>query len=179
MLKEEFETKIKQQLQKEMKVRSIFAVPRIEKIVVNMGVGSNRENKKYIEEAIEDLAVITGQHPIKRKAKTSISNFKLRKGQIVGVSVTLRGQRMWDFYEKLVVIVFPRVRDFRGVDRKSFDGSGNFSIGFKENMVFPEIDANKVTYIKPIQVTIKTSSQDDEAGYKLLKAIGMPFKEGK
>lgn len=176
-LKEEYENKIKQELQKTMNKSTVVAVPKIEKIVINMGVGRMRENKAYIEECVKDLVVIAGQSPSKRKAKMSISNFKLRKGQLNGLTVTLRGKRMWDFYEKLVTIVLPRVKDFRGLSVKSFDKTGNYSIGFREHVVFPEIDPNKVTHIKPLQVTITTSAKDDKEGLILLTALKMPFKK--
>jgi len=177
MLKEEFEKTIKKSLQKELEVSSSQAVPQFEKIVVNMGIGKMRENKKFVEEAIKDLTQITGQSVSKRKAKVSISNFKLRKGQLAGLSVTLRGNKMWDFYEKLVTIVLPRVKDFRGVTRKSFDDGGNYNLGLEEHVVFSEIDPNSITFNKPLQVTINTTSKNSEVGYKLLKALKMPFND--
>ncbi len=178
-LKEEYQKTISEQLMKELNLSSKLAVPKLKKIVINMGVGRNRDNKQFIEEAINDVTMISGQKPSLRKAKVSISNFKLRQGQLAGISVTLRGDRMWDFYEKLVKIVFPRMKDFRGISPKSFDGNGNYNIGFTEHIIFPEIDANKVSYIKPLQVTISTSAKNDEEGYKLLKALYMPFKDVK
>lgn len=176
-LKEEYEKSIKKELEKTMALDNLNAVPEIEKIVINMGVGSNRENKAYIEEAIKDLADLSGQQPVKRPAKLSISNFKLRKGQLTGLTVTLRGKRMWDFYEKLVKIVLPRVKDFRGLNPKAFDGTGNYSIGLSEHIVFPEIDANRIQHIKPLQITVNTSAKDDKSGYELLKALKMPFNK--
>lgn len=175
--KKDYFDNIRPNLKKELKLDSIESVPRMEKIVINMGVGKMRDNKAYIEECISDLKNITSQKPITRKAKVSISNFKLRKGQMVGISVTLRGEKMWDFYEKLVKIVFPRVKDFRGVSKKNFDGTGNYNIGLREHLVFPEVDANKITYTKPLQITIKTTSKDDSLAYSLLKALGMPYKD--
>lgn len=176
-LKTEFDQKIKEDIKNQHKLTTIDAVPTMEKIVINMGVGKMRDNKAFMEESMSDLTAIASQMPVKRKAKVSISNFKLRKGQIVGVSVTLRGAKMWDFYEKLVKIVLPRVKDFRGVTKKYFDNDGNYSLGLKEHLIFPEIDANKITYTKSLQVTIKTSKKDKELAYSLLKATGMPFRD--
>lgn len=168
---------VRKKLKKEFNTKIELEVPIIRKIVINMGIGKMRENKNYIEESVEDLRKITGQTPSKRKARLSISNFKLRKGQLTGLMVTLRGQKMWDFYERLTIIAFPRVRDFRGITKKAFDGAGNYNVGLKEHIVFPEIDANKTGYTKPLQITINTSADDDIVGYKLLKALGMPFKD--
>ncbi len=176
-LKQEFNEKIKKTLQKDLKQESALAVPMLEKVVINMGVGKNKDNKQYIAEAMQDVSTIAGQKSIDRKSRKSISNFKLRRGQIVGVTVTLRGDKMWDFYEKLVKIVLPRVKDFRGVSRKSFDGYGNYNLGMKDLMVFPEIDANKVVFNKPLQITIKTTAGDNERGYALLKVLGLPFND--
>jgi large subunit ribosomal protein L5 len=178
-LREQFETKFKQELQKELGVTSSAAVPAIKKITVNMGIGKNRDNKAFVQEAINDMTVISGQKPSGRNATTSISNFKLRKGQMVGLTVTLRGKKMWDFYEKLVKIVLPRVKDFRGVSSRSFDGTGNYNLGLREHIVFPEIDPNKIGFAKSLQVTVSTSATKDSDGHKLLKALGMPFREGK
>ena len=136
-----------------------------------------RDNKAFMEECMNDIMSITGQMPIKRKAKVSISNFKLRQGQIVGISVTLRGAKMWDFYEKLVKIALPRVKDFRGVTKKYFDQNGNYSLGLREHLIFSEIDANKITYTKSLQVTIKTTRNNKDLSYSLLKATGMPFRD--
>jgi len=178
-IKEDFNAKLKTELTKDLGLSSISAVPVIKAITLNMGIGSNRENKAFVKEAIEELSAITGQKPVLRKAKSSISNFKFRKGQLAGLSVTLRGDRMWDFYEKFVKITLPRFKDFQGVSKKSFDGGGNYNIGIKEQSVFPEIDPNKILYNKPLQVTINTSAKNDEFGFKLLKALNMPFREGK
>lgn len=177
MLKEKFETKIKEDLKKELGLDSISAVPALKKITVNIGIGKNRDSKTYVQEALSDMTLITGQKPSERKAKVSIANFKLRKGQVIGLTVTLRGKKMWDFFEKLVTIVLPRVKDFRGINPKSFDGNGNYNLGIREHIVFPEIDANKMAYNKSFEVTMSTSAKTDEAGFKLLKALGMPFRE--
>jgi large subunit ribosomal protein L5 len=176
-LKENFDKNLRNDLKKELGLKNTFEVPTINKIVINMGVGKNKDSKPFIEEAIKDMLVISGQSPSKRIAKTSISNFKLRKGQLTGLTVTLRGNRMWEFYEKFVTIVLPRVKDFRGVNEKSFDGQGNYSLGLSEHIVFPEIDANKVIHIKPLQVTITTSAKNNKSGLELLKALQMPFRK--
>ncbi len=176
-LKEHFEKKVKADLKKELELTSVAAVPTIKKVTINMGIGKNRETKAFVQEAISDLSLISGQKPSGRSAKSSISNFKLRKGQLVGLTVTLRGKKMWDFYEKLVKIVLPRVKDFRGISPKSFDGTGNYNLGLGEHIVFPEIDPNKVGFAKSLQVTVSTSANTDDIGHKLLKALGMPFRE--
>ena len=174
-MKTAFNEKIREELRKELNVNSILAVPSLEKIVINMGIGKTKDNKQFLEEAISDVTKIAGQKPVLTKSKVAISNFKLRKGVIVGIAVTLRGEKMWDFYEKLVTIALPRVKDFRGVSKKSFDGHGNYNIGFKDMLIFPEIDANRINFTKPVQITIKTSGKDNDASYKLLKSLDMPF----
>lgn len=151
----------------------------LEKIVVNMGVGKALEDPKYLESAMEDLAVITGQKPVSRSAKKAVSGFKVRAGDVVGLAVTLRGRRMEDFVKKLVGIVLPRLRDFRGLSHRSFDGHGNYSLGIPEHTVFPEIDPNKVSKIKSLEITIVTTAKNDEEGFKLLQTLGMPFEKGR
>lgn len=151
----------------------------LEKIIVSMGVGKQLDDSKYLESAVEDLAMITGQKAAVRAAKKAIAGFKLRAGAPVGLLVTLRGKRMWSFFEKLVHIVLPRLRDFHGVRRKSFDGRGNYSLGIEEHTVFPEIDPNKVGKIKGLEVTIVTTAEKDEEGLKLLEKLGMPFEKVK
>ncbi len=168
---------VREQLKKELGLSSVMAVPNLKKITVNTGFGTKRENKKYVAEIKEEMATITGQAPKAGRARLSISNFKLREGHLIGYSVTLRGQMMWDFYNKFVNIVLPRVKDFRGVSEKSFDDAGNYSIGVLEHTVFPEIDANKIQFIKPLQVVITTSAKNKEEGYALLKNLGMPFRK--
>lgn len=150
---------------------------KLEKIVVNMGVGKALDDPKYLESAANDLAVITGQRPTPRPAKKAISGFKVRAGDVVGLAVTLRGKRMRDFFQKLVGIVLPRLRDFRGLSRKSFDGHGNYSLGIPEHTVFPEIDPNKVDKIKSLEMTIVTTAKNDEEGLKFLESLGMPFEK--
>ena len=176
-MQEDYDKTIKNKIKNEMSLKSVSEVPTIKKITVNMGIGGNRENKNFVKEAIDDLTKIAGQKVSERKAKVSIANFKLRKGQLAGLTVTLRGKRMWDFYEKLVRIVLPRVRDFQGVSEKSFDGYGNYNLGLSEHTIFPEVDPNKITYNKPLQVTVNTSAQSDELGRKLLSELGMPFRK--
>ncbi len=149
----------------------------LEKIVISMRTGKALGDSKYLESAADDLAVITGQKPAVRTAKKAIAGFKLRAGDPAGLMVTLRGKRMRDFFEKLVNIVLPRLRDFHGVSRKSFDGSGNYNLGIEEHTVFPEIDPNKVDKIKGLEVTIVTTVSDDEEGLKLLESLGMPFEK--
>ncbi len=149
----------------------------LEKIVVNIGTGKFKDDSKYLESAAEDLQVITGQKAAVRAAKKAIAGFKLRAGDPVGLMVTLRGKRMRDFFGKLVNIVLPRLRDFHGVSRKSFDGSGNYSLGIEEHTVFPEIDPNKVGKIKGLEVTIVTTAKTDEEGQELLEKLGMPFEK--
>jgi large subunit ribosomal protein L5 len=174
-LSKNYDTKIKNELKKELGVKNTYAVPKLEKIVVNMGIKDAVADKKNVDIAMEVLAQITGQKPKATKAKKSISTFKLREGDRIGAMVTLRGKRMYDFYEKLVGIVLPRLRDFRGVPIKSFDGRGNYSLGFSESIVFPEIDQSKVLKVQGIEITIVTTAKDDKEAQVLLRALGMPF----
>jgi large subunit ribosomal protein L5 len=156
--------------------KSIMQVPRLEKIVVNMGVGEAVADRKVLDEAVEQLALITGQRPMITKAKKSISNFKLREGMPIGCKVTLRGARMYEFFDRLVTLALPRVRDFRGVSDRSFDGRGNYSLGIREQIVFPEIDIDKVSRILGMDITFVTTARTDEEAYELLKELGMPFR---
>ena len=173
--KKNFEEKIIKELKVKLKVKSVMAVPRVTKIVVNMSSREFLKDKKNIDKAIEDLVLITGQKPKISKARISIATFKLREGDKIGLSVTLRGQRMYDFLEKLVKVVFPRVKDFGGVDLKAFDGRGNISVGFNVQLVFPEIDSGKVDTLRSLQVTIVTNAGNDKNAKLLLESIGMPF----
>ncbi len=173
--KKNFEEKITKELKEKLKLKSVMAVPRVTKIVVNMSSREFLKDRKNIEKAIEDLVLITGQKPRIAKARISIATFKLREGDKIGLSVTLRGKRMYDFLEKLVKIVFPRVKDFSGVDLKAFDGRGNISVGFNEQLVFPEIDSGKVDTLRSLQVTIVTNAGNDEKAKMLFESIGMPF----
>jgi large subunit ribosomal protein L5 len=167
-----------EKLQKDLKITNKHLVPKVEMITINVGVGSLvQSNKKALDEVVENITAITGQKPVIKHSRKSISNFKLREGMPVGVSVTLRGQNMITFLNKLIHVVFPRIRDFRGFTKKSFDGQGNLSIGIKEHLVFPEINPDDIVTIHGVQITIKTSTRDDEAAYKLLSAFQFPFKE--
>lgn len=164
-------------LKKEMGLKNNMAVPRIGKVNVNVGIGTLSKQIKDFTEVLENVAKISGQKPVITKAKMAISNFKLRKGLPVGITVTLRGKRAYDLIERLVAIVLPRVRDFRGLSTKAFDGKGNYSIGFKEALVFPEISPDDVTNVHGIQVTIVTTAKNNEEGLALLRKIGFPFKK--
>lgn len=176
-LQEQFQKNILPSLQKELGIKNVWAVPRLKKVKLNVGLGPFIAAKKDYSEIINNLAVITGQKPVVTKARKAISNFKIRKDLPVGVTVTLRGKRMYDFVNRLVNITFPRVRDFQGISVKGFDGKGNYSVGILENTVFPEVNPDTVDKIHSLQVTIVTSAGDDEKGYKLLKALGFPFQK--
>ena len=178
-LKGEFENKILPVLMKEFKYSSPMAVPRLDKIVINMGVTEAKENFQALEKAKDDLALITGQSPQTRKAKTSISNFKLREGMPIAVRVTLRGVRMYDFFDKFVSIAVPRIRDFQGFRPKAFDGRGNLNLGLREHHVFPEIDIEKSPKAQGMNITFATTAKDNETSQALLKYLGMPFEKPK
>lgn len=164
-------------LQKEFSFTSVMRVPRMTKIVLNIGLGEALQNARAIEAATGDLAAIAGQKPVVTRAKRSIAAFKLRQGMPIGAMVTLRGDQMYEFYDRLVNIALPRIRDFRGVSRKSFDGRGNYSLGLREQIIFPEIDYDKVDKIRGLEVAIVTTAQNDAEGYSLLKQLGMPFRD--
>lgn len=172
-----FNTKIVNDLKSELEIKNFLAVPKLSKIVVNVGIKDALSDKKNVDNALEILANITGQKPKITKAKKSISTFKLREGDKIGAMVTLRGKRMYDFYEKLVGIVLPRLRDFRGVPTRSFDGRGNYSLGFSEAIVFPEIDPSKIEKNQGIEITIVTTTNDNKTAESLLRALGMPFQK--
>lgn len=173
-----FTKQILPELQKTLGTKNINAVPKVTKIVVNVGIGSYiRSHGKDFEPIVENVTKITGQKPVVRKAKKAVSNFKIRENDPVGLSVTLRGERMYDFLSKLINIVFPRVRDFRGLSPKAFDGNGNYNVGFKEHTVFPEISPDDIMKLHGIQVTISTNAKNDEEARELLKSIGFPFKK--
>ena len=157
-------------------IDNVMAVPWIEKVSVNMGVGKATENKKFLDDASRDLSVITGQKPKVNRARKSIANFKLREGMPIGARVTLRGERMWEFLDRLLNIALPRVRDFRGLPPKAFDGKGNYSLGVKEQIIFPEIDYDKIDKIKGLNISIVTTAKTDPEGHLLLKLLGMPFR---
>ncbi len=170
-----YNTKIAADLQKELGIKNKMATPKLEKIVVNMGIRDALADKKNVDSGVAVLEKVTGQKPSVRKAKQSIATFKLREGDKIGAAVTLRGKRMYDFYEKLVSIVLPRLRDFRGVPNNSFDGRGNYSLGFSETIMFPEIDPSKLDRVQGLEITIVTSAKNNEEGAALLRALGMPF----
>ena len=175
-LKIKYEKEIVPQLVQTFGYKNIMQVPKIKKIVLNIGLGEAIHNIKLLDSAVEDLIAISGQKPVITRAKKSIAAFKLRAGMPIGCMVTLRRDRMYDFYSKLVNNALPRVRDFRGIPGKSFDGKGNFSLGIKEHIIFPEIDYDKIDKIKGLNVTIVTSAQSDKEGKELIKLLGMPFR---
>ena len=174
-LLEKYNNEIKKNLMEKYKYSSVMEVPHLVKIVLNVGVGEALTNNKAIEEVVNEIGLITGQHPVTTKAKKSIANFKLREGAAIGVKVTLRDVRMYEFFDKLVSIALPRVRDFRGVSKNSFDGHGNYTLGIKEQLIFPEIDYDKVTKIRGMDIVVVTSAKNDDEAYSLLEALGMPF----
>ncbi len=176
-LRELYEKEVIPKLQEEFGYKNKMAVPRLEKIVINMGVGEATQNIKALDSAMKELSLITGQWPSIRRAKKSISAFRVRKGQAIGCTVTLRGERMYEFFDRLVNIVLPRVRDFRGVSPRSFDGRGNYTLGLKDQLVFPEIDYSKVEKPRGMNITIVTTAKTNEESYALLKHLGMPFRE--
>jgi large subunit ribosomal protein L5 len=176
-LKEKYQKTISPRLAKEMGLKNILAVPQLEKIVVNIGLKEAMDDKKVIEAASNDLAVITGQRPKITKARRSIAGFKLRAGQPIGLAVTLRGQRMYDFLEKLIKVVLPRLRDFQGVSLAGFDGRGNYSLGIPEQIVFPEIDHAKVDKVRGLEITLVTRAKTNDEAKKLLALLGLPFEK--
>lgn len=175
-LKTRYKEEIVPALMKEFNYRSVMQVPRIEKISVNIGLGEALQNSKALEAAAGDLAIVTGQKPVITKARRSIANFKLREGMSVGAKVTLRGDRMWDFLDRLISIVLPRQRDFQGISADAFDGRGNYSLGLREQLVFPEINYDKVDKIRGMEITIVTTAVSDEEARRLLALMDMPFK---
>ncbi|HHU75444.1 MAG TPA: 50S ribosomal protein L5 [Firmicutes bacterium] len=175
-LKQKYEEEVRPALMEHFSYKNIMQVPRLEKVVVNMGVGEGKENPKLLDAAAGDMALITGQKPIITRAKNSIASFKLREGMSVGCKVTLRGKTMYDFVTKLINVALPRVRDFRGISPKSFDGRGNYSLGLKEQIIFPEIEYDKIEKIQGMDITIVTTAKNDEEARELLKLIGMPFR---
>ena len=174
-LKIKFDNEVLPSLFNEFGYKSVMEVPRLEKIVVNIGLGEALVNGKAVENATRDLSLITGQKPIVNNARKSIANFKLREGQAVGVSVTLRGRRMYEFFDRLVSSSLPRIRDFRGLSRKSVDGSGNYSLGIREQSIFPEIDYNSIDKVRGLQVVITTTARNNNEGIRLLEGLGMPL----
>lgn len=175
-LKQKYNDEIAAKLKEELSSANAMLVPRLDKIVVNVGVGEAVADKKAIDSVMEELAIITGQKPKLNRAKKSIANFKVRQGMPVGASVTLRGKRMWEFFDRLVAVAIPRVRDFRGLNPKSFDGRGNYSFGVTEQLIFPEIDYDKVSTVRGMDITICTTADNDEDARALLNAFGFPFR---
>lgn len=176
-LRERYQKEVAPAIAKEFGIDNPMAIPRLEKIVVNMGMGEAIANAKILDTAADELKSITGQKPVVTKAKKSIASFKLRQGMPIGVMVTLRGDRMFEFFDRLVSVALPRVRDFRGVSPKAFDGRGNYTIGVREQLIFPEIDFNKVDKLRGMNISIVTSARNDELARALLKALGMPFRQ--
>jgi large subunit ribosomal protein L5 len=173
---EYYENEVRPALVRKFKYDNVMQVPKVEKIVVNIGLGEAIQNIKVLDSAASDMAIITGQKPVITKAKKSIASFKLRAGMPIGCMVTLRRERMYEFLQKLVTIVLPRVRDFKGVSAKSFDGRGNYTLGLKEQIIFPEIEYDKIDKSRGMNITITTTAKSDEEGYELLKLMGMPFR---
>jgi large subunit ribosomal protein L5 len=174
-LKVRFGDELVGRLREQLGLANVMQVPRPEKVVVNMGVGDSLKDGRMLDAAVEDLAVITGQRPIVTKARKSIAGFKLREGMPIGVKVTLRGDRMWEFIDRLISLALPRIRDFRGLDPTSFDGKGNYTLGVTEQLIFPEIDYDKVQKVRGMDITVVTTARDDDEGRALLAALGFPL----
>jgi large subunit ribosomal protein L5 len=177
-LKEKYNKEIKQALKKELGIDNSMAVPRLDKIVLNMGLGEATQNNKLLDPLVGDLTAIAGQKPVMTKAKKSIAAFKVRAGMSIGAMVTLRNEKAYEFLDRLISIALPRVRDFRGVSTKSFDGRGNYTLGLRDQLIFPEIDYAKVEKLKGMNITIVTTAKDDNGARALLRAFGMPFRQG-
>ncbi|OLD10661.1 MAG: 50S ribosomal protein L5 [Chloroflexi bacterium 13_1_40CM_3_70_6] len=178
VLKERYDKTVREDLRKQFNYGNVMQIPKVEKIILNIGMGEAIGNAKAMDAAAGDLAAITGQRPIVTKSRKAISNFRLRIGMPIGLKVTLRGERMWHFLEKLVTVALPRIRDFQGVPDRSFDGRGNYSLGLKEQLVFPEIDYEKIDRLRGLEITIVTTARTDEEGRALLRSLGMPFRAG-
>ncbi|HEH2523019.1 TPA: 50S ribosomal protein L5 [Staphylococcus aureus] len=176
-LKEKFNIEVTENLMKKFNYSSVMEVPKIDKIVVNMGVGDAVQNSKVLDNVVEELELITGQKPLVTKAKKSIATFRLREGMPIGAKVTLRGERMYEFLDKLISVSLPRVRDFQGVSKKAFDGRGNYTLGVKEQLIFPEIDYDKVSKVRGMDIVIVTTANTDEEARELLANFGMPFRK--
>ena len=174
-LQDKYQNEVVPAMMKEFNYKSVMEVPAIEKVVVNIGVGDAIQNSKLLDEAVEELGLIAGQKPLITKAKKSIAGFRLREGMSIGAKVTLRGTRMYDFLDKLINVSLPRVRDFHGVSNKSFDGHGNYTLGVREQLIFPEIDYDKVNHVRGLDIVIVTTANSDEEGHELLAQMGMPF----
>jgi large subunit ribosomal protein L5 len=179
VLKERYQKEVAPALMKALNLSNVMQVPRVEKVVVNIGLGEALENAKALDAAVGDLTQITGQKPVVNKARKSIAAFKLREGRVIGAKVTLRGERMWSFLDRLINVALPRVRDFRGVSPNAFDGRGNYTLGLREQLVFPEIEYDKIDKLRGLEVTVVTTARNDDHSRQLLQMLGMPFrKEG-
>ena len=176
-LKDQYRTQLIDELKKQLNIENTNAVPKLEKIVINIGDGKAATDGRALESMVDELTAISGQKPVIKRAKKSIAGFKIREGMPIGVSVTLSGNRMWEFYDRFVQVVVPRIRDFRGFSKKSFDGNGNFSLGLNEQLVFPEVEYDKVRDIRGMNITICTTAKDNSGGYELLNSLGFPFRE--
>jgi large subunit ribosomal protein L5 len=176
-LQERYRQEVVTKLSEEFGYKNVHQVPMVEKVIVNMGVGAATQNPKLLEKAVEELTAITGQKPLVRRARKSIANFKLRQGQAIGAMVTLRGERMWEFLDRLLTVALPRVRDFKGVSPKAFDGRGNYTLGIREQIIFPEVNYDAVEKISGLNVTVCTTAQSDAEGKALLGHLGMPFRQ--
>jgi len=176
-MKERYQTEMVPALKESLSLDNLMQVPTVEKVVINIGMGEALDNPKSIDAAVSDLIQITGQKPVVTKARTSIANFKLREGRAIGVKVTLRAERMWSFLDRLINIVLPRVRDFRGIPRDAFDGRGNYTLGLREQLIFPEIEYDKIDKIRGMEITIVTTATNDEQAAQLLEMLGMPFRK--
>ena len=176
-LKEKYLSEVSTALMSKFEYKSVMQIPKVDKIVINMGVGDAVQNSKALDVAVEELTMITGQKPVVTKAKKSIAGFRLREGQAIGAKVTLRGERMYEFLDKLIAVSLPRVRDFRGVSKKAFDGRGNYTLGVKEQLIFPEIDYDKVSKVRGMDIVIVTTANSDEEARELLTQFGMPFQK--
>ena len=177
LMKERYQNEVAPALMKSLELSNIMEVPHVKKVVVNIGVGEALDNAKSLDAAVGDMTLITGQKPVVTKARKSIAAFKLREGRSIGVKVTLRGERMWSFLDRLMNIALPRVRDFRGISADAFDGRGNYTLGLREQLVFPEIEYDKIDKLRGLEITIVTSARTDDEGRQLLQLLGMPFKK--
>jgi large subunit ribosomal protein L5 len=177
-MKDQYQKEVVPTLMKSLNLTNVMQVPRVQKVVVNIGMGEAMDNPKSLDAAVGDVALITGQKPVVTKAKKSIANFKLREGRTIGVKVTLRGDKMWAFLDRLMNVVLPRVRDFRGVSPDAFDGRGNYTLGLREQLIFPEIEYDKIDKIRGMEITIVTSAGSDDQAAIMLQMLGMPFRKG-
>jgi large subunit ribosomal protein L5 len=177
-MKEQYQKEVVPTLMKSLNLKNVMQVPRVQKVVVNIGMGEAMDNPKSLDAAVNDVALITGQKPVVTKAKKSIANFKLREGRTIGVKVTLRGDKMWAFLDRVMNVVLPRVRDFRGVSPDAFDGRGNYTLGLREQLIFPEIEYDKIDKIRGMEITIVTSAGSDDQAAIMLQMLGMPFRKG-